>query len=289
MSAHNDTAFLRMFLMVLGALVAFTVIILILANIVIDSVEEERGQDPRMRAAIAKRIQPVGSVNVAAAPEAPAAPKSGAEVVAAACNSCHMAGVLGAPKIGDKAAWSQRLAAEGGVEGLTASAIKGKGGMPPKGGAMVSDAELRAAVEDMLANSGVDVAAGAGAAGPVDAAKQMAGDAVDAVKSTVAAVMPEPAAEPAAPAPAAVPDAAAVQALAQAKGCMACHQLAVKVVGPAYKDVAAKYKDQADASAMLAAKVKAGGAGVWGPIPMPPQPTLSDDEVNALVAWVLAQ
>ena len=79
------------------------------------------------------------------------------------------------------------------------------------------------------------------------------------------------------------------QALAQAKGCMACHQVATKVVGPAYKDVAAKYKDQADAAEMLAAKVKAGGVGTWGQIPMPPQPTLSDDEITALVAWVLAQ
>ena len=79
------------------------------------------------------------------------------------------------------------------------------------------------------------------------------------------------------------------QALAQAKGCMACHQVATKVVGPAYKDVAAKYKDQADATAVLAAKVKAGGVGTWGQIPMPPQPTLSDDEINTLVAWVLAQ
>jgi cytochrome c len=79
------------------------------------------------------------------------------------------------------------------------------------------------------------------------------------------------------------------QALAQANGCMACHQVAIRVVGPAYKDVAARYKGQADAAAQLAAKVKGGGAGTWGPIPMPPQPTLTDDEVNALVAWVLAQ
>jgi cytochrome c len=84
-------------------------------------------------------------------------------------------------------------------------------------------------------------------------------------------------------------NAQADQALAQAKGCMACHQVEMKVVGPAYKDVAAKYKDQADAATVLAAKVKAGGVGTWGQIPMPPQPTLSDDEINTLVAWVLAQ
>ena len=168
MSAKNDTAFMRMFIMILGALVAFTVIILMLANLIVGSVEEGRGEDPRRRAAVAMRIQPVGTVNVAVADATPAAPKSGAEVVAAACHSCHGAGVLGAPKIGDQAAWSQRLAAEGGVEGLTASAIKGKGGMPPKGGAMISDGEMRAAVEDMLSNSGVDAGAAAPApSGPV--------------------------------------------------------------------------------------------------------------------------
>ena len=84
-------------------------------------------------------------------------------------------------------------------------------------------------------------------------------------------------------------NAQADQALAQAKGCMACHQVATKVVGPAYKDDAAKYKEQADAAETLAAKEKAGGVGNWGQIPMPPQPTLTDDEVKTLVAWVLAQ
>lgn len=189
MSAQNDAAFLRMFLLVLGALVAFTIIILIAANQITGEVEESRGEDPRLRAAIAERIKPVGSVNVAATAAAPAAPKSGAEIVASACNACHQTGVLEAPKIGDKDAWAQRLAAQGGVDGLTTSAITGKGAMPPKGGAMVSDAEIRAAVEHMLAESGVDAnaaAAPAAAAGPVEAVKEMAGQAVEAAKSAVA-------------------------------------------------------------------------------------------------------
>lgn len=78
------------------------------------------------------------------------------------------------------------------------------------------------------------------------------------------------------------------QALAQGKGCMACHQLEVKVVGPAYKDVAAKYKGNADAATIIAGKIRSGGVGDWGQIPMPPQPTLTDDEVNKLVAWIMA-
>lgn len=78
------------------------------------------------------------------------------------------------------------------------------------------------------------------------------------------------------------------EALAKAKNCMACHQIDKKLVGPAYKDVAAKYKGDAKAPAMLAAKVKAGGKGVWGEIPMPPN-NVTDDEAKKLVAWILAQ
>jgi len=77
-------------------------------------------------------------------------------------------------------------------------------------------------------------------------------------------------------------------ALAQAKGCMACHQVEAKLVGPAYKEVAAKYKADANAASALAGKIKAGGTGVWGAIPMPPQPMLSDDEAAKLAAWVMS-
>lgn len=78
------------------------------------------------------------------------------------------------------------------------------------------------------------------------------------------------------------------QNLAASKGCMACHQIGMKVVGPAYKDVAAKYKGDAEAPARLAAKVKAGGAGVWGPIPMPPNAAVNDADIATLVAWILS-
>lgn len=81
--------------------------------------------------------------------------------------------------------------------------------------------------------------------------------------------------------------AAADEALAKAKNCMTCHALDKKLVGPAYKDVAAKYKGQADAVAKLATKIKTGGKGVWGEIPMPPNP-VSDDEAKKLATWVLS-
>ena len=77
--------------------------------------------------------------------------------------------------------------------------------------------------------------------------------------------------------------------LAQKKNCMACHAVDKKLVGPAYKDVAAKYAGQADAAATLAAKVMKGGSGVWGAIPMPANPQVSDAEAKTLVQWILNQ
>lgn len=77
--------------------------------------------------------------------------------------------------------------------------------------------------------------------------------------------------------------------LAKAKNCMACHAVATKLVGPAYKDVAAKYAGQKDAEAKLVAKVMKGGSGAWGAIPMPANPQVSDAEAHTLVKWVLSQ
>ncbi len=83
--------------------------------------------------------------------------------------------------------------------------------------------------------------------------------------------------------------AAADQALATSKGCMACHQVETKVVGPAYKEVAAKYKGDAAAEDMLVNKVLEGGSGVWGQIPMTPnKATTSPEEARTLVKWILS-
>ena len=77
--------------------------------------------------------------------------------------------------------------------------------------------------------------------------------------------------------------------LATAKNCMACHAVDKKLVGPSYKDVAAKYSGQKDAAAKLEAKILKGGAGVWGPVPMPANAQVNPDEAKKLVAWILAQ
>ena len=76
-------------------------------------------------------------------------------------------------------------------------------------------------------------------------------------------------------------------ALATAKNCMACHATDKKLVGPAYKDVAAKYAGDKTAADKLAIKIQKGGAGVWGPVPMPANTQVSDAEAKKLAAWVL--
>jgi cytochrome c len=82
-------------------------------------------------------------------------------------------------------------------------------------------------------------------------------------------------------------DNAAARALMQKDGCSACHAIDKAVVGPAYQDVAAKYKGDKDALAKLSDKVKKGGSGVWGPTPMPPNTQVSDADIKTLVGWLL--
>ena len=77
--------------------------------------------------------------------------------------------------------------------------------------------------------------------------------------------------------------------LAKAKNCMACHAVASTLVGPAFKDVGAKYAGQKDAENKLVGKVLKGGAGSWGAVPMPANPQVSEAEARTLVKWVLAQ
>jgi cytochrome c5 len=102
--------------------------------------------------AVAARLKPVGQVSVTD-PNAPKAEKSGKEIVEAACAACHASGALGAPKIGDKAAWSKPLAL--GLDGLTQIAIKGVRQMPPRGGNPdLSNTEIARAIVFMANQSG---------------------------------------------------------------------------------------------------------------------------------------
>ena len=154
MTDQQDAAFLRTFGLVLGFLVVFTIVIIIIANVV-TSGSGEKVASKVEQDAINERLAPVASVNVAgasatdAAAAAPAAPKSGKDIVAAACNACHGTGAAGAPKIGDKAAWQARF--DAGMDSLMSNAINGKGAMPPKGGcADCSDDDIKAAIQYMV-------------------------------------------------------------------------------------------------------------------------------------------
>ncbi|MES2014005.1 MAG: c-type cytochrome [Pseudomonadota bacterium] len=80
------------------------------------------------------------------------------------------------------------------------------------------------------------------------------------------------------------------EALAQKSGCLNCHNVQATIIGPAYKDVAAKYKGDKTAEARLVEKVKTGGSGTWGKMPMPPNsPQVKDDDIKTIVKWVLTR
>ena len=226
------------------------------------------------------RIKPVGEVTIAEA-IAPQAGMTGEQVHQEVCKTCQEAGLVGAPKLGDKAAWAPRI--KRGINALYASAINGKDQMPPKGGNRnLADIDVQRGVVYMANRSGGSFSEPSAAPAAI---------AATAPATTVAATAPVAAA--AAPPVAgaarlgAALDVKAGEALMQKDGCAACHGIDKKIVGPAYVDVAAKYKGDAGAQAKLTQKIKAGGAGVWGPIPMPPNLQVPDDEINALVSWIL--
>lgn len=153
---NHDTVFFKTFGLVLGALFAIFFICVIAARLV------DTGEvylDEGAQARLAERIKPVAEVVTdpavlmqrAAATKVARAPYSGEQVMQKVCGACHNTAMLGAPKTGDKAAWASRLKANGGLDGLVASAIKGKNSMPARGGdADLADAEVRAAVELLL-------------------------------------------------------------------------------------------------------------------------------------------
>jgi cytochrome c5 len=237
------------------------------------------------------RIKPFGEVAMAD-PNKAKGNLTGEQVFQSLCKTCHEPGIAGAPKVGDKAAWAP--AVKKGYETLVQHAINGfqEAGkvMPPKGGNPdLADVEVQRAVVYMANLSGASfkeppaptaVASGTPPAGAAPAA---------AVAASSAGVTPVAApAVPAAPAKASGPlDLAAGQAMMQKDGCGACHAVDKKIVGPAYQDVAAKYKGDAGALAKLTQKVKMGGTGVWGQVPMPPNSFVADDDIKALVSWVL--
>ena len=165
MSAEHDRKFFDTFMLVLGILIGIAILLYVLARIIASGTQEQHViTDPVNQAVVAERIAPVAKVAVAGqdnsalapvqeAAAAPAAELGGEEVFNMACMACHGAGVAGAPKYGDKAAWAPRIAK--GADTLHKHAIEGfqgaAGNMPAKGGmAALSDEQVKATVDWML-------------------------------------------------------------------------------------------------------------------------------------------
>jgi cytochrome c5 len=155
---HTDAAFFTRFGLVIGLLVFATGIFGAIAHALQGKYMEPDAAITH--AEVFKRTEPVSRVitsneQLALAtpqPAANAAPKSGEEVVQQVCGACHTPGLLGAPKVHDHAAWQARMQQSGGkLENLVATAAKGKGQMPPRGGQpQLSDEELKKAIEAMM-------------------------------------------------------------------------------------------------------------------------------------------
>jgi cytochrome c5 len=276
---------------------------LLLSQLVTGVRRDDTGETAAM---VLARIKPVGEVTLAGAPGARAS-MGGEQVFQAVCKTCHEAGIAGAPKVGDKAAWAGPI--KKGYETLVQHALNGfqEPGkvMPPRGGNPdLSDVEVQRAVVYMANRSGANFkeppattpaaaapaaavpaaptsAAPASAAG-TPAASAPAAPAVAAPATATSTVAAAPATKAGAPL-----DLSSGQAMMQKDGCAACHALDKTIVGPAYNQVAAKYRGDKTAEAKLEQKVKAGGSGVWGPVPMPPNSAVPDADIKALVSWIL--
>lgn len=263
------------------------------------------GSDPALLTAeaIENRIAPVAQYNTGAPAivldKGKKEPLSGEQVYKNVCMSCHDAGLAGAPKKGDNSAWAPRIAQ--GEATVLKHAIEGLNGMPARGGnPNLSDLEVQRAVVFMVNASGGkfaepaaegDAKKDAAPAAEGEAKKDTAPAAAPVAPVEVPAQTATPAETPAVAAPvatetSAAPAAGAVDAdkalaLANAKACMACHSVDNKLVGPAYKDVAAK----GEGAEVLAASIKKGSAGKWGPVPMPAN-NVTDEEAALLAAWI---
>lgn len=161
--AHSDSAhdkeFFRTFGMVLAALGGIFAFCIFAASLIVPKAAPSEAEKARLEA----RIAPVATVITdpamlvkVSASTVQREPLTADQIYTQVCAACHVSGVLNAPKIVDKGEWVKRLAATGGLDGLSASAIKGKGQMPARGGnPELSDDEIKASVKLMLEKSGV--------------------------------------------------------------------------------------------------------------------------------------
>jgi cytochrome c5 len=218
--------------LVLALLFAFIVpivVIMLLVTFVAADHKPAAGSDAMTPEAIARRLEPIGKVEIRDVSD-PGALATGDKVYTAQCAACHATGAAGAPKLGDTAAWGPRLAS--GYETLLQSALKGKGNMPPQSGGDFTDFEIARAVVYMANQSGGKLPEPKGepaAAQVADAAASppAAGAGGDAAKATADAAKAAAAAVAAAPAPKAQEQAADAVPALYAQSCQVCHAAGV--------------------------------------------------------------
>lgn len=265
-------------------------IIILLVNLVVSGTKVGAGSDTLSNEAVTKRIAPVAGFSLVDA-NAPKVFKTGEQVFAAVCTACHTAGVAGAPKIGDNAAWAPFI--KSGFDAMMNVALHGKGGMPAKGGnPTLSDYEVARAVVYMANKSGGSLPE------PAAPAEEGAKKEADATPAAAPAAAAPAAAAPAAAAPAPAPAAAAAAAPAPAQAtaavnpageklyksvCFACHATGV-ANAPKFGDKAAwdpYIKTGMDAMVKVA---------MQGKPPMPPKggaANASEDDIRAAVQYMV--
>lgn len=270
--------------LIVTVVLAFVVPILLIVLLVIyvsSASKPGAGSSAMTPEAVAQRIQPIGMVEIRDA-SSPAAPKTGEQVYTAVCSACHAAGVAGAPKLGDEAAWAPRI--KTGYEALLNSALKGKNAMPPQGGGDSSDVEIGRAVAYIANKAGAKfeepkAAAATTAAAPAAPAPAPAAAATPAAPAPAPATAPAPAATPTAAAPAAAGGAAPAL---YTQSCAVCH--ATGVAG------APKLGDKAAWAPRLAQGVDGlTASAIKGKNAMPPRgaSTGSDADIKAAVAYMV--
>lgn len=263
----------------LAFLVPITLIVM-LSQLVTTGIDAGKDNPALTESAIAQRLKPVGKVEVID-PNAPKVEKSGKEVVEAVCGACHTAGLLGAPKIGDKALWAPHV--KMGLEHLTQNAIKGVKQMPPRGGNPdLSDVEIGRAIAYMANQSGANFKEPEAKAAPAAKAEPVAAATPTSAAATQTTAAP---AAPAAPAAAvATPDKAGPnkgKAIYEST-CVVCHGAGIAGAPKAGDKAAWAPRLKTGIDTLYASALKGKGA-------MPPKggnQTLGDADVKAAVDYL---
>lgn len=261
------------------AFVVPIIAIILLVNYVTAGGQPAAGSEGLAAEAVARRIQPVGSIEIRDVSD-PASLRTGQQVYAAQCAACHATGAANAPKLGDAAAWAPRV--KSGYDALLASALKGKGAMGAQGGGDFSDFEIGRAVVYLANQGGAKFEEPKMSAAP--AATAAATPAAPATTPAPAAATPAPAAVAAAPATPATPAAGAAVPALYAQACAVCHAAGV-ANAPKLGDKAAwAPRLGAGVDGLTASVIKGKGA-------MPPKGgamAATDADIKAVVGYMVA-